>query len=195
MSLRIAGYVLVGVLMLSGCGSTTKSSAPTSSSTTPISTTVSSTTQNTIAPGEQVTTLYVPTSAQPGSIREYVVELQKINPTGFREWGSKTANGAERITLRADQEPLAADLVRRFGDRISVQLGLFAYPLDTTSASTCPSADFTTESVGLSATIPAIAPSLSRAEIRYLRSFDARARQKLWPCLTVRLVASGSARN
>jgi hypothetical protein len=153
MSFRIGGYILVGVLMLSGCGSTTKSSAPTSSSTTPSSTTPSSTTQGTIAAVEQVTTLYVPTSAQPGSIRQYIEELTKINPTGFREWGSKDANGAERITLGADQEPLAADLVRRFGDRIRIQLGHLAYPLDPTSASTCPSADFTTENVGLSATI------------------------------------------
>jgi hypothetical protein len=129
MTIRMGGCLLVGALMLPGCGSTTTSSAATSNSTTPA------------AAVEQVTTLYVPKTAKPGSVRQYIEDQMRVGNGRFRECCGDSPDGVERITLRADQEPFAADLVRRFGDRIRVQLGHFAYPLDATSASTCPSAD------------------------------------------------------
>ena len=44
----------------------------------------------------------------------------------FKQWG--VGQGVVNVTLRASEEPLAADLHKRYGDAVSLTVGIFRYP-------------------------------------------------------------------
>jgi hypothetical protein len=79
------------------------------------------------------------------------------NDGAYLSVGAGTA--AVEVALRADQEALAADLVGRYGDTVSVMLGNFPYPLPADLGSidpvACRVADFAgpTDHKGLQATV------------------------------------------
>ncbi len=107
--------VVIGVLAVSGCSSSTVASPTTGS-----------------FPNEPTTTLYVSTQPKPGSIGQFANEISKSNPGALRVWGD------DQVTLRADQESLAKEFIRRFGDQLQVKLGFFDYPMNASAATLCP---------------------------------------------------------
>jgi hypothetical protein len=74
--------------------------------------------------------LRVMASTRPKSDSETIMaELEAISeqdPGALRSWGA--TRGLVRAMLRADQEPLALDLHRRYGEGIIITLGVFPYP-------------------------------------------------------------------
>jgi hypothetical protein len=124
-TIRRLAAVGLGVLIVSGCSQTTVGSAPI---TGPTATIVSSP----LDESEQTTTIPTFTTPEPGSAAAAIAATQ------FRECCGRRPDGKERATLRADQEQVAEGLVRRFGDRIELKVGLFDYPLDPSETSLCP---------------------------------------------------------
>jgi len=60
-------------------------------------------------------------------VRAEVDEIARTSPTGaFKSWGNRI--GRVNIMLRADQEPLAAELRQRFGDMVDIRLGFLTFP-------------------------------------------------------------------
>jgi hypothetical protein len=126
LEIRAVSALIVVVVTLCSCGtSTTPTGAPTGA---PIEHTVSPSDTS-----EPTTTTYT-TAALPGSL------TQRINRIATGVLISATSDGeATIVTLRADQQALADELLATFGSAVHVRLGNFDYPLDpSTATNVCP---------------------------------------------------------
>ena len=105
--------------------------------------------------GQPVTTLYEPDRAA-SDIEARVAQLMTGPSSVVRSYGGDSA------VLRADQGPLADQLIAEFGSRIQLTVGNFAYPLDPlTARNVCRPFSLAPSTVeGLRATVELAGPSV-----------------------------------
>ena len=105
--------------------------------------------------GQPVTTLYEPDRAV-SDIAARVAQLMAVPSLVVRSYGGNSA------ALRADQAPLADQLIAEFGSMIHLTVGNFAYPLDPlTARNVCRPFRLASSTVeGLRATVELAGPSV-----------------------------------
>lgn len=129
LGLRATSAWLVAVVALCSCGSSTPPPASVAKAPAELTASPSDT-------SEPTTTMFT-TAVPTGSLTERLNHIATEQPGVLRSTNSD--GQATIVTLRADQQALADELLGTYGSAVHVRLGNFDYPLDpSTATDVCP---------------------------------------------------------